>query len=271
MGSAGWGVRLDGNNGCQQRALPVGKLGAIGGGVDDLLALLRRHLAQAQDGAGHELATRRRKSMEFLYRAAPLLALRLGHVSQSFIALQHALALLRIHAVEVSQFFTIMLLHLRRKLTKSGFVLQRALLIRQRKTAVAIHPLRQMLLILSGSDHGIRRRSNWTTLSRSASAAVRRGTLWPVRQSRTGQRIPQSGILPRGVPLSKICGEWEWLPIALSEQRRCDKQKSQCRASTDPRWRENFHRKHVRLLNIHFNSVSPTAVFDSGRFTRCIH
>jgi len=71
-------------------------------------------------------------------------------VRNGLIALEETATLLRRHAVELGETVAHALLGLSRKVVEAGLALERLLLLIERKAAMSIHPLCEMLLILSG-------------------------------------------------------------------------------------------------------------------------
>jgi len=69
------GVRFDGEEGADGGALPVGELGAETLGVDDLFALVGRHLAEVENGTRGQAAAVRGHRGEGLHRPVVLLEL----------------------------------------------------------------------------------------------------------------------------------------------------------------------------------------------------
>jgi hypothetical protein len=65
-----------------------------------------------------------------------------------FGARKDAPALLRRHVIQLSEVVAQALLRLCRKIAEARFILKRTLLVRQRKVAMAIHPLGQVFLVL---------------------------------------------------------------------------------------------------------------------------
>jgi hypothetical protein len=149
------GVGLDREEGADGRALTVGELGAKAGRGNDLLALLGRHLAKIEDGAGHEATAVRGHRREGLHSPVVLLNLRRGHMFQNLVALQGAVALLRVHVIEAGEVVELTLLDLWRQFVKAGLILKGALLIGEGEVLVVLHPLLKMFLVLGGPDAGI--------------------------------------------------------------------------------------------------------------------
>ena len=144
-------VGLGGEEGGECGALSVGELGTHGWGVDHLLTLLRWHLAEVEDGTGHEAPAGNRERVQLLHGAVPLLTLGRSEAFQSFGAVEHTGPLFRAHIVESAQLLQLALLDLGRELSEAGFVLECTLLFWQRKIAMVLHPLREVRLILDRS------------------------------------------------------------------------------------------------------------------------
>jgi hypothetical protein len=105
------------------------------------------HLAQITESAGNQASTVFREAPELLHCAANLLSLRRGKTLHRFGAINDAAPAIRRHVIQLCQAIQHTLLGLRRKLAKARLVFQGALLFWKRKVAVAIHPLREMLLV----------------------------------------------------------------------------------------------------------------------------
>jgi hypothetical protein len=192
-------------------ALAVVELSAKARRGDDLLALVGRHLAEIQDGAGHEAAAVRGQCCEGLHGSAVLLNLGRGHVFQNFVALQGAVALRLGHAVEAAKLIEFALLNLRGELVETGLVLKRALLLWEGEILVVLHPLLEMPLGLFVPDGGI---------------IVWRGTVLGL----SGRTILSNGWR-RG------CG---FLGTA-GERRHSGGQHKKRRANTEPGWTMPLH------------------------------
>src|ERR1035437_2839058 len=113
VGSVGGGIGFGCKQGADGRALVGGELGGKAWGVDRLLALVRRHLAEIEDGTGQDAPTGNGKRGQPLYGIAILLTLLGGETLQSFVAVEHSGALLRIHIVEMGLQVAVALLGLR--------------------------------------------------------------------------------------------------------------------------------------------------------------
>jgi hypothetical protein len=142
-------IRLDREEVVEGAALLVGELAAEAIGVHHGLTLGLRHLAEIAEGSADETTAVLRKAAELLHSSAKLLALSDAHISDGFVALEEAAALLGRHAVELCETVAEALLGLGGKIMKARFALKRFLLLGERHLAVARHPLGQMLLILS--------------------------------------------------------------------------------------------------------------------------
>jgi hypothetical protein len=152
--------------------------------IDDLFALFRRHLAEVEDGTGHEAAAIGRRRGESLGGAAVLLDLRRSHALEDFVALQGAVTHLRFHAVEPVELVENVLLGLWRQFAKAGLILQSLTLRSWGEALMALHPLLEVFLILgcpaaavgSGPDFGA---GFGTNLGTGWGGAILFGTLSP--------------------------------------------------------------------------------------------
>ena len=151
---AGRGIGLGAEQAVNHGALAVGKLTAEACGIDDLLALIRGHLAKIEDGASNGTAAGNGKGVQLLDGSAELVTLLRGEALEGFVAIENPRALLRIHAIKASQLIAETLLGLRRQFVETRELLQVALLVSQGKIAVASHPLRDMLLARGGATRG---------------------------------------------------------------------------------------------------------------------
>ncbi|XWK48558.1 hypothetical protein RBB78_14060 [Tunturiibacter empetritectus] len=106
-----------------------------------------RHLAKVAEGTRNQTATIFRKPAKLLHRTANLLSLRQRETLHRFGAVKDPLALLRRHVIQLRQAIAHTLLGRQRKIAKAGLIFQSALLLREGKVAVTVHPLGQMLLI----------------------------------------------------------------------------------------------------------------------------
>ena len=142
-----WKIWFDRKEIGERAPLLVRKLAAKAGRVENGLALRLRHLAKIAEGAGNEAATIFRESAKLLHRAANLLSLRRRKALHGFGAVKDSAALVRRHVIELRQAIAHALLGRRGQIAKAGLIFQSALLLRERKVAVTVHPLGQMLLI----------------------------------------------------------------------------------------------------------------------------
>jgi len=207
---AACGIRLRGEQGADGLALVVGKLAGKGLGVDGLLALAWGHFAEIENSANEHPAARGLCGVQLLNGIAPLLALRRGQAFEDLVAIEHALALLRRHAVEFLQLPQVLLLQLGRQFAEAGLVLQLALLLGGREIAVVVDPLLEML-VLPGPAHTVR---TWSAL-----IARRRGA---VRLENDGRRVL----------------------LETRKHRRCGDQQQEGCAKTKPEWTMRFHDAH---------------------------
>ncbi len=110
-------------------------------------ALLRRKVAQLLEVVRDDAALLRRQSAELLHGSTHLPTLvrcePLHHLSVA----DEPVTLLRRHGVQLRQAVQFTLLGLRGKLVKARLPLQGLLLLGQRKTAVLVHPLGEMLAL----------------------------------------------------------------------------------------------------------------------------
>jgi hypothetical protein len=200
------GVGLDREDGGEHGALGIGELGAEGGGVDGLLALIGGHLAEVEDGANDDAAARQGNRVQLLHGIAVLLTLGQREALQGLVAVEHAAALLRVHVVEPGQLVELVLLELPRKLAKAGIVLECALLFREREIAVVVHPLLHVLLVLSGPGDDI-------------------------GFGLGGGSGPVGALIPGGRRRTQGAGKC----------RRGGNEQNECRAKTEPGWKMRFH------------------------------
>jgi hypothetical protein len=210
------GVGLDREDGGEHGALGIGELGAEGWGVDGLLALIGRHLAEVENGANDDSPARHGNRVQLLHGIAVLLTLGQREALQGLVAFERPAALLRVHVVEPGQFVELVLLELPGKLAKSGIVLQGALLFGEREIAVVVHPLLHVLLVLGGPGDNI----GFGTGSGShllGGGSGRVGALSP--GGRRGRRRTQGA----------------------GKRRRGGNEQSECRAKTEPGWKMRFH------------------------------
>ena len=203
------GIGLGGEQGADHGALGVRELAGKARGVDDLLTLIGRHLAEIENRAGHGAAARDGKRIQLRDGAAELLTLLRGEALQGFVAVQHAGALLRVHVVEASLEVTVALLSLRGQFVEAGELLEGFLLLGEREIAVIGHPLRDVLLIGGGAGE---------------IPGASPGGIWGASSRPLNDR--GGGLLLRG---------------AAGEHRRCDEQQKKRRAETEPGWRMQFH------------------------------
>lgn len=223
-------VWLGGKQGGECGALTIGELGAIGRRVEGLLALLRGEVAETEHGVSHGLLAIRRHGSKALRGGTVLLTLRRGHAFQHLVAFEHPAALLWVHVVEAAKLVELVLLKLRRQIVEAGHVLQRALLIGERKIAVIIHPLLEMLLVFggpiddacAGPGRGIGRGATGGVRCGAALGALLRGTK---RARSRRRRSPLSTSPHSSASLSAA---------TAGERRRSGKQQSECRAETEP-------------------------------------
>ena len=180
----------------------IGKLLGKGRGIDDLLTLLRGHLAQIEDRVTDEQTVRRRQSIPLLRSRSVLLLLRRIHPFKCFIPCQCPFALSRIHGIESRQLVQLLLLFPLRQLAEAGHILHGALLIGQRHIAVFLHPVAKMALLLNALllalllslllalDVGVtaRRLLRWPRRRRLAHSTLLRGL---------GPALPPKGVSRR--------------------------------------------------------------------------
>ena len=152
-------VGLDRNEIVEGGALIVGEAGADAVRVESGLALLGRQVAEFAKGSGHGAASIRRKTGELSHGPTNLLTLFRGEALHRFRASDHALTLCRGHIIQLREAVAHALLNRGREIAETGLPLQSPLLFWQRKTAMPIHPLREMLLIPLRSDGGVGGRS----------------------------------------------------------------------------------------------------------------
>lgn len=107
-----------------------------------------RHLPEIAEGMGDHAAAIFGERAQLLHSSAKLLSLRRAETLNRFVALDQTATLVGRHVVELRETIAQMLLGLRRKLAKAGFILERALLLGKRHVAVAAHPLAEVLLTL---------------------------------------------------------------------------------------------------------------------------
>jgi hypothetical protein len=177
-------IRFDGKESGERVALLLGKLAAKAVFLEDGIALLRRHLAEVAEGAGDKAATVLWKATKLPQGTHNLLALRWRQMLHRFGAFNDAAALFGRHIVELRKAVEHALLCLLREITEAGFVLQGTLLVCQRKIAVTIHPLCQMLLIPLRTRT---RNGAWTRLT-YAKTHSRSALMYRLRLSDTHRR-----------------------------------------------------------------------------------
>jgi hypothetical protein len=217
-----WGAGLvGGKDGADGLAFVCGKLVAEGRGIDDLLALVRRHLAEIDDGARHEPASRSGNPIELLDGVIPLLLLLRAKALQALYTVEHPAALLRVHGVEVAQGIELVLLHLRRQFAEARLILEGTLLFCEREILVVVHPLLEMLLPRRGSGRG--------RCDGMVGFSGLRANLWPGLHG--GRRRCPSHLGWRG----------GFLAAGARVRRHSDKQHSKCCAGTMPEWRRQLH------------------------------
>jgi hypothetical protein len=134
-------------------AFLIGKLPAEAVRVHHGLTLRLRHLTQVAKGACDQPAAILGQSTVLLQRTANLLSLRRSEVFHVLGAFKDAPTLFGGHIVELSEAVAHALLRLWWKIPKAGLIFERPLLLWQRKTAMTIHPLGQMLLIRFSTIH----------------------------------------------------------------------------------------------------------------------
>lgn len=140
-------VGFDGEEVGEGGALLVGELAPKASGVKNSLALRNRHLADIAEGAGYKAAAIDGKAAELLHRSTNLLPLRRREPFHHLGAFKQAAALFRRHVIELRQPVLHPLLRLLRQFAETRFILESLLLLRERQIAVAVHPLREMLLL----------------------------------------------------------------------------------------------------------------------------
>lgn len=137
------------------------------------LTLIRRHLPQIAEGAGHHAAAIDRKRSELLHGSAKLLSLGRAEAFDGLVVFDQAAALLRRHIVELVEPVAQMFLRLRRKLAKAWLIAQSPLLLIRAHVAVAVHPLFEMLSILPSRPLSrVRKRTPLSSLATAAIAVV---------------------------------------------------------------------------------------------------
>jgi len=145
--------------------------------IEDLLALIRRHLTKVPNGGLHHLLARRRKLSKLRSQPARVLLLLWCQVFPNLHPVEHALLLLRLQAVKVFQPVAEPFLLLRRQTAEGWITLQRSLLLLGRKIAVAAQPVSSMMLgrpwhfvrngsSAPGSTVGLGRAGHWVGLRR---------------------------------------------------------------------------------------------------------
>lgn len=107
---------------------------------------------QVAEGPGDDPAAILGEAAELQHGAADLLALGRREMLHDLGTLEDALTLGLGHVVELGETLAHALLHLWGEIAEAGFPFKGSLLIGQRKAAVAIHPLGEMLLVLTRSD-----------------------------------------------------------------------------------------------------------------------
>ncbi len=163
-------IRFHGEESGERVAFLLRKLATEAVFLEDGIALLWRHFAEVAEGACNEAATVLRKAAELSQSAYHLLPLWRCQMLHGFSAVNHATPLLGRHIVKLRETVAHTLLSLRRKVAEARLVFQGALLVRQRKIAVTIHPLGQVLLILLRTGNWSRSRlTDANTCSRSCS------------------------------------------------------------------------------------------------------
>lgn len=109
---------------------------------------------QSAEGLGDGPAAVRGKVAELAGGGADLLALLRAEAFHGFRALNQALALLRVHGVELGETIAHALLLLWGKLVEAALLLEGTLLLVQREITVSLHPGTEMLLGLAGTVWG---------------------------------------------------------------------------------------------------------------------
>lgn len=118
-------------------------------GSEQVLLLIGRKIAKLAEGLSDLALAIRRKIAKLLHGVADLLALLWRKLGDGLIAFQPATAAIRAHIVKLRESFAHTILRRRRKVVESGLVLERLLLLIRSEIAVTVHPLQQMLLVLS--------------------------------------------------------------------------------------------------------------------------
>jgi len=145
--------------------------------IEDLLALIRRHLTKVPNRGLHPLLPLRRKLSKLRSQPAGVLLLLRCQVFPDLHPVEHALLLLRLQAVKTFQPVAEPLLLLRWQTAEGWIILQRSLLLLGRKIAVAAQPVSGMMLGRSwhfvrngsttpGSTVGLGRPWHWVGLRR---------------------------------------------------------------------------------------------------------
>ena len=220
-------IRLSGQQRVDHGAvIGIGKLLREGRRVDDLLTLLRRHLAQVQHGVGHHTLVRARQSLELLCGRGELLPLPGAHALQRLDLAQAAFALLRVHGIEAAKLVHLPLLLPLWQFAEARLVLQGMLLVGQRHIVVALHPLGEMALVLDDPLLTLLLPLFLTRLLPWEISVGIRPTLWRWRRGRLTQNARWRGLRALA-------------PEGMS--RRGGKRKGQRRGNAGPDWKMQSH------------------------------